>query len=270
MYTSEYVSTLEEHCIYRDQLRKYLPDAGGSNIPVLIDRSHYTERDLSKIVYRLNGDKPGASVTKHIGTAFELFASAGVGLSKLGFGGSSSTNDAIGLNYKTAISPMIAIGADLLPNRNLRNITLRFELGFARHTYQGDWKGAGYIIGHTQDKSYTMTFWDLSPSFSLLYNFRKTKQTRYYAGLGTAYHFANYSKNTYTLTDETDSYYNATDNHHFDLMSVWPSIFLRAGVRINQQFEIGVIGDIYGNMANAVGYSVRSKTYALKLAYFFH
>lgn len=271
VYISEYVSALEEQMIFRDQLRKYLPEADPSKLMTQINRARYNDRDLTNVIIKLNGDKV-SGLTNQVGSnaksSIEWFVSGGAGVSKLAFGGDMNSSVVTGLSYKTAVVPIIAAGVDLLNDRNLRNFVFRFEMTVSQRSYTGSWRGMADFPHHIQDKSYTLKMWDISPSISLLYNFNTARRVSYYIGAGLACNFANYTTNRYVLKDETDPYYNENNNAQLDLGNLWPSVFLRAGVRINKQFEIATTGDLWGNMTNNSNFSARGKVFSLGLNYF--
>jgi hypothetical protein len=268
VYPSEYIANLEEHFIFRDQLKIYLPEPDSSHILRRIQRALYTEQDLAAIVTRLNGSRPAASAERAKGDGWSLFVMAGAGITRLSFSGDPGANDASSLSYKNSVDPMISAGTELLSRRDLGPVALRFELGFGMHSFSGAGKLDKAPFGHDVYRTYDLKYWNLNPAISVLYNIRGINFTRYYAGVGFSYNFSWYTTNHSVRTDRTDSYYNDSSDHYLPLLSAWPSLFLRAGARINRRLGVDGTVDLIGSVLGTANYRVHLKTYALKLVYY--
>ena len=281
-----------EHDLFKDQLKKYLPENNSSALERQIDRARYAVQDLSKIVLGLNGgaadnttrSSNGNSVITGTGSAggngavlmggsgrkklkTEFFGSVGLDYSKLTFTG-DNVIEAQSLHYNNSFSPIFSVGMDVLSNRNLNDLTLRVELAYSQHTYKGDLNSVNPIIGYQQHETFTLAQKNFSPAVSGLYNFRRSKNIRPYVGAGVAINLSSYSKNTYTLVSPDRPYYNDTTNNYLDADKTWTSVFLRAGVRIGHNLEIGATGNIIGRITTYVHYAAAPRTFSLRVAYF--
>ena len=281
-----------EQDLFKDQLKKYLPENKSSRLERQIDHARYAVQDLSRIVLVLNGgaadnvagSSDGNSTMTGTGTIgsngavlmggsgrkklkTEFFGSIGLDYSKLTFTG-DNVIAAQSLHYNNSLSPIFSVGMDVLSNRNLNDLTLRVELAYSQHTNKGTLHSVNSIIGYQQDETFTLTQRNFSPAVSGLYNFRRSKKIRPYVGAGVAINLSSYPKNIYTLVSSDRPYYNDSTNNYLDADKNWVSVFLRAGVRIDQHLEVGVTGNIIGHITTYDHYSASPRTYSLRIAYF--
>lgn len=276
IYASLNATAMEAQFIFRDQLKRFLPDPDKDRLSRRIERAYYTETDLTKIVAKLNGEENGDAVS-HTGKAgssghsgrgsnWAFFAMGGVGISRLSVGGDPWRNGAVGLDYNNSADPMISVGADLQSSRSLRKISLRFELGYSKHSFTG--RDAWQNAGHEQSGIYVLKFWNLNPALSVLYNFHQEHFTRYYAGVGVSCNISHYTTNRYVMTDWTDDRYSVVREKFLFLQTTWPAFFLEAGTRIGKHLGLDGKADLFGSVIRG-GVDVSVKTYAVKLAYYF-
>ena len=275
-----------EQATFKDQLKKYLAAGNSSSLERKIGYATYTSKDLSKIVFELNGGGNAKGATVGNGTMTgngngavlmtggarkkikaEFFGSVGLEYSKLSFTG-DHVIAAQDLHYTASSTPLFLVGMDILSARNLSDLTFRVELGYSQHTYKGDRNSVNQFLGYAQTETYTLGVKTFSPTLSALYNFRRSKKIKFYVGLGVAGNISSYSKNTYMLQSTQDPNLNDTTNNYLGVDKSWFSLYLRAGVRIGQKFEVGVTGNIVGRLATYMEYAAIPRTYSLRFAYF--
>ena len=281
-----------EQDLFKDQLKKYLPENSANTVERKIDKARYAVQDLSRIVLELNGgasangtgSSNGNNAMTGTGSAgangavlmggsgrrklkTEFFGSVGLDYSKLTFSG-DNVIAAQSLHYNNSLSPIVSVGLDVLSNRNLNDLTLRVELAYSQHTYKGTLHSINPIIGYQQDETFTLTQKNFSPAVSGLYNFRRSKKIRPYVGAGVALNVSSYSRNLYTLVSSDRPHYNDTTNNYLDADKNWVSVFLRAGVRVDRHWEAGVTGNIIGHITTFDHYTASPRTFSLRVAYF--
>jgi len=263
---------LNEQDGYRDQLREYLPAYDSTALNRAITRARYVQKDLTGIVIRLNG---GAAVVTTPGSTgqqrgkIRFYISAGAAYSSLHNSGNQSKSPIGGLNGKGTIAPVFSAGIDLQAARNLSDFTLRVEVGYSKFDYKAEGYSNNPVTGERRQMSYAVKQQNISPALSLLYNFLRTPASHFYGGIGVAYNLSSYTGNTYTNKSVATGSTADSITNYIDLLKSWPSIFLRAGARINRQWELGLTGDIMGSFTDYANFSVYSRSYALRVAYFF-
>jgi uncharacterized short protein YbdD (DUF466 family) len=272
LYMSDNDNIVSEWNRYKEQLREYEGDKLSSSLDREIDEARYAGSKLGKIVVELNGRESLVyeKTKEKSGNGPRFFVSAGADLSKLSASGNSDVFPEVGMNYKSNLGPFFSVGMDLSSARNFNDFTLRFEIAFSQNEYKGDKHSSNDIAGFPEYETYTMRQQTINPSVSAMYNFRRTKKVRYYIGLGLAYNISGYSMNRYTQVISIDSLEDNAKDDPIELEKNWPQIFLRAGARFGRKFEIGATGNIYSVFTNYDYFSMSSKTYSLKLTYFFN
>jgi hypothetical protein len=271
LYPAEDGNNVERMMGFRDQLKNYLTAASSFSLQRDIEHAAYTEEVLSKIVAGLNGGA-GTSISADAGkpkTKVRMFGSLGMELSTLSITG--TLEPTVGMHFTGGASPIIVAGVDVLSPRNFNDITFRFELSYAQNEFKGTQNGEAIngVPGDQQEATYEMKQLNISPAVSIMYNFNRTSSIRYYVGAGIAYHFSSYSGNTLTVTDQTNPFYNSSKNNYYDFQKAWPSVFLRAGMEVNRKFDIGVTGDVFGVITKYDFFSLKPRSYSLRVSYFF-
>lgn len=260
---------VQEQPVYKNQLHNYAMANDDPSLQRQIDRTRYNDQDLSKIIIRINGE----GQAKAMGNAARdkvakpvFFGSVGIGYSAMSSTGSG--NPVIGLTYKGAAGPVVSVGMDVQSPRNFGDFTLRVEVAYSQFKYTGNGSTTNFI-GQAQNENYQVQQQNISPALSVLYNFRRTHNVKFYVGAGWAFNISSYSQNVFTLTDKaTGSVVTQTDAP-IDLSKGWQSIFLRLGTRIGQRFELGVTASVFGGMTDYDNYSLKARTYALRALYYF-
>lgn len=252
--------------IFRSQLGRYLSADDYTAWQSRIGRARYDERDLTPIVIELNGKEKvlsfanRASGSNHL---FQFFASAGVNAGRLHFSGSVPEQFAQ-MKFNTSVGPYFSLGLDLLSSRNLNDLTFRMEVSYTSGQFTGS--EANVFFGQAPNLVYKVSYQSISPSLSVLYNLRRTRKVKYYIGATYGYHFTSYSKDELIgedmgATDVQDNYLGPNKG--------WTFLALRAGVRLNKKIEIGLTGDILGDMYSYAYWGGSQLSYAAKVAYFF-
>ncbi|MDR3715072.1 MAG: outer membrane beta-barrel protein [Puia sp.] len=270
LYANADESIISEWNNYRDQLREYAGEGHSSSLDKEIEYAKYDETKLVKIVSELNGRNNlavyGGSGAKSWKKP-QFFVSAGAALSTISFTGDNGVSE-VGMNYKQFISPLLSIGVDLLTSRNFNDFTFRLEIGLSQKNYEGDRQTKDFY-GNPTSQKYSLKQSSISPSLSGMYNFRRTKKTRYFAGAGMSFNFSSYSTNRFVQTIHTTPEQISIADGQIGFEKFWPSVFLRAGARLNQKFEIDAAGDILGSITSYVYFKATPRNYSLKLTYFF-
>jgi hypothetical protein len=269
LYMEVAAAQVEELFIFRDQLKEI---AAKNNLPSLqwdIDHARYTEKKLSRIVLALNGSGP-AEVYGTAGekgkTKLQVFGSAGMNYNLLNMSGDFPL---VGMNFKVGIAPVFVAGVDFPNSRNFNDFTFRLEVAYTQNTYKGDKNGFSPYINDPTYETYTLQQRNITPAISILYNFRRLKKTRFYAGGGVAVNFSSYGVNRYTYVDKTSSYSNTSSDDYLVLEKEWGSLFLKLGARINRNLEIGATASLLGSFTKYELLTSRPVTYSTRISWFF-
>lgn len=284
MAAGDQLGQVYEEDNFRDQLREYIAENDKAFFR-RIGSTRYLSGDLTKVVLALNGAGASsagvisAGVTGGNGTVWmpesakrtkirtAFFGSVGAEYAKLSFSG-DDVNLALGMNYKASVSPIFGAGMDILAGRNLNDITVRLEVTYSQHTHKGDRNSTNSLLGYKEYETYTLSERNITPALSVLYNFRRSAKVKYYVGAGANYNLGTYTENTYTLESPERPNYDNTQQNYLDLNKNWATVFLRAGARISRNLEIGVTGQIIGQLTNYIRWSAIPHTYSLRVAYF--
>jgi hypothetical protein len=260
---------VQELPIYKDQLRKYAQGNEGPSLQRQIDHARYNDIDLSKIIIAINGNGQSwtvANLSRSAGAKPYFFGSIGAGYSLIK--GQGSGNPLTGLNYTGSVRPIVSVGMDIPSLRNFGEFTLRVEVAYSQFKYTGTGNSANFL-GQAEYETYELQRQDIAPSLSVLYNFRRTHELNFYIGVGFAYNFSSYSTNTFTIKDMTGVNIIPPNANFDELNKNWHSFYLRFGAKIGRKFELGITGDILGDLSSYSGFTLKTDTYSLRGLYRF-
>ncbi len=255
---------------YIKQLKLLLESTRSISLELLnqIDRTDYKESDLVKIVKKIN-EALGSSYMEEKSTAKILthfFAGAGGGYSVLRLSGNYPSFE--NMAFSGSFVPFATAGMDISASRNLQDLIFRLELSYtsASHRAEGHRKMS---IGSPEITytSYEVQQSNIAPSLAVLYNFLRNDSRKIYLGLGAAYHFAFYSKNTYTRkTSMQDE--NITEDY-ISFPKGWLGMQIKTGYKLGNKWEVGLNALLLGSFNNHLNFSLSSNTYTGQLRYFF-
>lgn len=264
-------SVFTQQKIYIDQLKALVHNAQPSpELLKRIDAAAYKEKNLGAIVEEMNGLSGSVHYKAHsnapkVTTSF--FVGAGAGFSSLIFSGTNELMN--GMSFTGCFVPFATIGVDIASARNLQALVLRTEISYSSAAYHAE--GTRKVFPGSPEMyttRYEVAQTNISPSFSLLYNFIRKKSFRMYAGSGIAYNFSFYGKNTYTQHNATSGTKQWDD--YLDYPKGWVSLSGKLGVKINNKLEMGATGQFIGSMTNYALWGLTPKVYTAQVRYFLH
>lgn len=257
-----------EQNIFINQLKAYLTEYTVENsLLKKIDNSKYNEKDLTFIVGEMN--KISGTIeympkhNKKILTTF--FAGAGAGYSSLRFSGSSSTLG--NMHFGNSFVPFATVGLEVSSPRSLQAIALRLEVNASHAAYLGEFTQKSSPTSYFT-KAYAVEQTNISPSFSLLFNFIRNESFKIYAGTGAVWNIAYYGKNQYTETASTGN--NKKIDNYLALPKTWISFpIFKLGTKLGNKFSVELDGRFLGSMTSFISWSLTPQTVTAQLRYYF-
>lgn len=256
---------------YINQLRALF---GQNKIPPSLENkinsAGYQENDLKSVVTAINNMfgsvyySVNEKSSNRIKSSF--FGGIGVGYSSLQFKGNFLYLDK--MTYTGSFSPYVTLGMDVSEQRNLQSLFIRLELSW----YSVDYKGSGETEPDFLDTDnvilkYKLSQRNISPSFSIFYNFINMETLRIYAGAGVTYNFSSYSENKLTtikqgnISKEYDNY--IVPSKH------WVNLSAKLGLNVSKRWDVGLSAGIYGAFTNYPVFSLNPNMYSAQLRYYF-
>jgi hypothetical protein len=249
-----------------------------------IQSSLYTENDLQKIIRAINAvNEQGTSrmMDKKKRTAFVV--SAGVYRNAMQYTGKNKvTVDGLDENgfdkYKSKVTtthylPRVTAGMDFYFNPVIRRVVIRTEVAFApvRSSATSYYKFSNYS-SQALDYRYNLKGWTVSALPQLLLNVYNTANLKAYLGAGGGFVYLHAGENSMLkhAHNQPDTDVQVT-NDYFPIREFNLQVVVRAGVQLQQKFDISVIG---GNPVEITNYisgnaSIRSGMLALSVGYKF-
>lgn len=258
-------TTVKTQPLYINQLKSYLSNQSVSfDLIKKIDEARYKEKDLTAIVTELNKISGTVQYTageqqRKLLTTF--FIGAGGGYSNLKFSGSNNVFDS--KQFSGGFTPFITAGVEISSPRNLQALVLRIEASLSHSSYTAQNKQN--TSGNTSKYAISQT--NITPTFSLLFNFYRKESFKIYAGAGVAWNFSVSGKNLYTQTytngivKETEDYFSFSKN--------WITPVFKLGVKLNPKMSVEADGRFIGSMTNYISWSLTPQTFTGQFRYYF-
>ena len=262
-------NTYSEQKTYINQIKSYLTESGIDNsLLKRINTADYNDKDLTFIVGEMNKISGTVEYTskqnKKILTSF--FAGVGVGYSNLKFSGTNSTFR--NMHFGSSFIPFATIGMEISSPRSLQAVALRLEVDASHAAYQGEYKQTSSTTSYSNTIAYSITQTNISPSFSLLFNFIRKESFKIYAGTGVAWNIAFYGKNQYT--EVTSSGYNKKIDNYLDLPKTWIGFPLfKLGTKLGNKLSAELDGRFWGSMTHYSAWSLTPQTITAQVRYYF-
>ncbi|MEO6149659.1 MAG: outer membrane beta-barrel protein [Mucilaginibacter sp.] len=220
---------------YKRQLQKIAATYDPQNSKLLrqIQNAKYAESDIRQIVEQVNVDKDAKyAIEKRASTRY--YAGVGINNGKINF----LSNSDYFKEKRSASSarPKIAVGLDILINKNVGKLIFRNEISFSMARGNFSYTGTANTpyTGSIQLDQIAINY---TPQ--ILYNFYNTNAAKVYFTVGPGINYAKYSnkkqKLTYTIGDEileTESDFLVEPETFFF------NIYIGAGVVVNKKFDI--------------------------------
>ncbi len=221
---------------FRRQLQSYMVDPISNLNIQAASRLEYESTSLIKFVRGLNNSPTGfvAPDAGDKGLKSKFFAGAGVVMNKMRFSGADERLSS--LQFNTTFSYVVGAGVDLYSPRNLQNLLFRLELIVSGNNASGSGTNT---TPSPQDNTYTLKQVNITPAFTMLYNFIRSTAVKIYAGPGIAANISAYPEHLFVSTYQNNgNTYTYTD---FPLLQkFWLAYYLRAGALINDKFDINL------------------------------
>lgn len=239
VYWQEYNASLSKMYIFRDQLKQWIPVSKNTpSLTSLLKTSDYNERDLTRIVEKINrlvGDENIYKAKKPVQTV-SWYVGGGIAYSSLSMNKANDTNEMYeimpGLDYSTSFQPLLAGGVDIGIARNNQRLFLRLELNWYGLKYSGTSKPSS-----GDSMVYKLKVNTLATSVSVLYNLINSPKNKLFIGGGAAFNMSSYPENSlskkyyYSPTVQTLSPY-------LKLHKGWVSFHAKAGYLLMKKVEV--------------------------------
>jgi len=215
------------------QAYQYLP--GDTKIMTRIQKSNYSETDLTAIVIALNGGK-ATQQTVNSSSGVRFFAGAGARYSKLQFnssiGQAGPFSDGV---HDNAISPVITAGMDLLINKYTEKLLFRLEITGALNSYHFSEPSATDITTNALN----VKIYHFAAVPQIMYNFYSTDKLKAFIDVGLAINIYKYNNYNYSTTYHYSTItYVSTQNKYPDFQSFEFAVPVKAGIQVNKRIEI--------------------------------
>ena len=242
------------HHIYRNQLRIYALEY--NDILFTLDRSDYTEKDLSKVISEIN-ELSKAEKEPPVKSQTRLLLGVGYTSNKLDFEG-------INHQYLEALTSsskggfMLKLDADFQLKRKLRNAFIRTELNYNKFNYEGK-----ITNGAAETSTYFLNINTVGTHISINYDFVPDPDFAIYLGAGSGINFSSYPKNIITASNP--------DNPSTQMMvkKVWyETLTAKTGLLYNNM-NVEVSYRLGGHPFNYEHMKSRFSTLAISFAYGF-
>ena len=226
-----------------------------------LQAAEYSESDLKKFIVSANASNDyGVKKLKSEVKSSFILAGAGVALQSLSFTEKVSTNYS-DLVFKPSVTPLIGVGFDFTPGRNMQKTILRLELTYHSLNAQG------VYVQQSTITEYKIHQHNIMPSFSILYNFLGIKKVSMYGGGSFGVNFSTYPVNKYTVkfTSSGNVYNEGTLSRYKN----WAAIHLKGGLIVNKKVDIGIAALVDGGSLNSVSVSENGTKLLFKVLYRF-
>ncbi|MDB5127708.1 outer membrane beta-barrel protein [Mucilaginibacter sp.] len=200
---------------------------GNEKLQAMISRADYSEKDLSHVVLKLNGDSGiQKTIKSNFGTRF--FVGAAIKSSKVSFIGSNAPF--VGRST-SSVAPEISGGVDIVPNKNTEKMVIRMELTLSRNHFTITDPQSDAVALHSLDfKQVTIS---LTPQ--IMYNIYSTDNLKLFVDAGVSLNSNYYNKYYYVSKFNNGSENKVEKFPLFEKFNI--SIPVKAGVQLNKRFQ---------------------------------
>ena len=226
-----------------------------------LQAAEYRESDLKKFIVSVNAsnDYGVKKLKSEVKSSFFL-AGGGLAIQSLKF-----TEEVIAnysdLVFNQSVTPLIGMGFDFTPGRNMQKTIIRLELTYYTLNSQATYTQQSAII------KYKIRQHNIMPSFSILYNFLGVKKVSFYGGGSFGVNFSTYPVNEYTSTiPSSGNVYNLEPLSRF---KNWAAIHAKGGLIINKKIDIGISALVDGGSINSTSVAEGGTRLLFKVLYRF-
>jgi hypothetical protein len=247
------------HALYKDQLKRFA--INNTSLRNRIDNSDYREKDLTSVIRKLNNVTADEKTVTTRSKNSRFFAGAGVSMNKINFSGGNSDLNVLTEEYTPGVS--VGVGGDLLANRGLQALFLRFSLHYQTMSYKGRGTTTAQVTNHTQEKQYDLKMSMVSPAVSIFYTVLRSETGKLHVGVGAGYNFTTYRPNTYTTTDTNTGEMRKQENY-LDLDN-WLDVHGKIGYIVRGRFELQLDTRLDGTFTNFMGVGSTARSYTFSV-----
>lgn len=270
VYWREYNASLSKMYIFRDQLKQWIPVSKNTPaITSILKTANYNERDLTRIVDKINGltDSKIIYKIKKPAQTISWFVGGGMAYSTLSFNGEKNTSGVdiaiTELDYTQSSQPLFTGGVDIGVARNLQRLFLRLELTWYGLKYTG-------VSKPTSPDSivYKLKVNSLSTSVSVFYNLINSPKNKLFIGGGAAFNMSSFPENRLS----TKYYYSPTVHNqspYLRLHKGWVSFHAKAGYLVMKKVEIATSIKFEGGFSTYGFLGMRSSILFANINYHF-
>jgi hypothetical protein len=263
LFESRGRSFVQPRTVYRDQLRAYIfNDASLKKLEKQLYKLKYQDDQLGSIVNAINGETASSSVKRKRPRPV-FFVSGGVMYSTLKTTGLVRLE---GMDYSSSISPTFGLGMDILSERRLNALAVRFEALYSSSHFEGNAEGVSGSITPL-NRGYELKMTNIAPALSFLYSPFRGPSYRVYGGIGLSYNFTSFQRNTYREVDTSGGEFRKIEDY-LDYEKSWFSGTASLG-GIHKNLEVILSHKIFGSFERFTGVEINARTFSLRLAYRF-
>lgn len=226
-----------------------------------IPSADYSEKQISKIAYEINGTTNYVAVQSAPGLATRVFAGIGINNTNSNFNNGVSSNS-------SSLYPQASIGMDIFVNKNVGDLLVRLELGFT-----GNKSNISYSGQEANSSTFTVLKYNQSVAFfnpQALYNFYNTNSTKIYIAIGVQLNYSSYSNKLFTTSYKLSSGYTQTSDNDFpNVQSFYVNLTSKVGVIIYNKFDIYAGYNPSTSIISNVGYKLGESSFKAGINYLF-
>ncbi|MEP7377659.1 MAG: hypothetical protein ABI675_29915 [Chitinophagaceae bacterium] len=251
--------------IYKGQLKKFISnETMAKKLERQIDNTGYEEKGLSSFVRMINQTpRPVSNKTGKKKSSF--FIAAGPQFSSFHVSGYPALE---AMKFSSSTTPVIGAGLDMLSERRLNALRLRFETIYSSMNYRGSKTKPDGLGGELED-SYTVKVHIITAGISVLYSFVRSHSVHIYAGAGSGYSFSSYPISQYLVVNrQTNTTFSKRDNF-LVFEKGWVNASIQAGVIVKNKFEISTKAKVFGSFSNYSYIDINPDIYSLQVGYHF-
>lgn len=260
------ISENEYQNILRANAKKYAP--GNVGLQAKISSMGFYEDDILNICYTINGiDKYDIKIEAAREKQNRIRFWAGIALNK-GEIKVAGNNRYAGKTSGSTLSPLVAVGLDILVNPYIGKMFLSTEISYA--TY----KTSAYTFNKyfvSKDNYYLeIKQANIALLEMLNYNLYNGRNFKYFIGAGAAFNFSAYSSNQETLIKEaTSDTTTIINNNYIDpIRKFWVNLAIKTGVSA-KNIELSISYLPNSTISNYGSFAVQNSSLRLQLNYVF-
>lgn len=238
-----------------------------------IKSATYTEQKLLEVVSKING-MGEEEIAQKLKEKQRVAFFAGIALSRGTVSVEGEDDFADADRNPASYMPRLAIGFDAFLNKNVQRTIFRLEASVTNASYhmQEVKRRIGIKNGY-HELSYKLTHQTASLTPQVIYSLYNKDDFKVYVGGGMSLSFSNFSENSYR-----EQYFNPhldlvqkpyEDDNYRELEKKWSAYMLRAGVVLNNRYEVSAVYLGPGVFTRYTSFSISASSLNVGVNYLF-